>query len=70
MLSTAGGYDSSLLAWHKWMGITLGLVILAAAWALWQRQPRMYTGALIVSVLILLPAAHFGGSLTHGEGIS
>lgn len=67
MLSTAGGYDSSLLAWHKWMGITLGLVILSAAWGVWQRQPRIYAGALIASVVILVPAAHFGGSLTHGE---
>lgn len=67
MLSTSGDYDPSLLSWHKWMGILLGLSIFASAFCVWQRQQRLYTAFLILSLLILAPASHFGGSITHGE---
>ncbi len=67
MLSTEGGYAPQLLFWHKTLGILLGLAILTTAWAVWQRQWKLYHGALLTSILILMPASHFGGSLTHGE---
>jgi uncharacterized membrane protein len=67
MLSTEGGYAPHLLFWHRTLGILLGLAILTTAWSVWQRQWKLYRGALLASVLILMPASHFGGSLTHGE---
>jgi uncharacterized membrane protein len=67
MLSSAGGYDPSLLFWHKWLGILLACGIIAAAWACWKKRPRWYGGFLIVTLLILAPASHFGGSMTHGK---
>jgi uncharacterized membrane protein len=67
MLSTSGDYDPSLLSWHEWMGILLGLSIFASAFCLWQHQPRLYAAFLILSLLILAPASHFGASITHGK---
>jgi uncharacterized membrane protein len=67
MLSTGGGYDPSLLFWHKWMGITLGTGIIVCGYAFWKHQPRLYTTALIAILLLLGPASHFGGSMTHGK---
>jgi uncharacterized membrane protein len=67
MLSTSGDYDPSLLSWHKWMGILLGLSIFASAFCVWQKQPRLYTAFLIASLVILAPASHFGASITHGK---
>jgi uncharacterized membrane protein len=67
MLSSAGGYDTSLLFWHKWMGITLGCGVLACCYAVWAKKPRLYGGLLLFTLLILVPASHFGGSMTHGK---
>ncbi len=67
MLSTSGDYDPSLLSWHKWMGILLGLSIFASAFCVWQKQPQLYLVFLILSLIILAPASHFGGSITHGK---
>jgi uncharacterized membrane protein len=67
MLSSAGGYDPSLLFWHKWMGITLACGTVAAAVAFWTKQPQLYVATIIFTLLILGPASHFGGSMTHGK---
>lgn len=66
MLASAGGYDSHLLAWHKWMGIALAASCVLTAIAYWTKHHRPYVGMLMVTLLILTPAAHFGGSMTHG----
>jgi uncharacterized membrane protein len=67
MLSSAGGYDPSLLFWHKWMGISLACAIIAMAWAFYAKRPRSYGALLLVTLLLLTPASHFGGSMTHGK---
>jgi uncharacterized membrane protein len=67
MLSSAGGYDPSLLFWHKWMGISLTCAIIAMAWAFHTKRPRSYGALLLVTLLLLTPASHFGGSMTHGK---
>jgi uncharacterized membrane protein/mono/diheme cytochrome c family protein len=66
LLSSAGGYDPSLLFWHKWMGITLGCAILVCAFGHFRGQPRLYAGAFAAALLFLAPASHLGGSITHG----
>jgi uncharacterized membrane protein len=67
MLSSQGGYDEGLLWWHKWSGIGLGCAVLACGVAFWAGKPRVYAALLVATLLALVPASHFGGSLTHGE---
>jgi len=67
LLSWSGGYDASLLWWHKWTGIaTASIAVLAALlYRLDLRKP--YRVCLFSSVMVLLVASHLGGSLTHGS---
>jgi uncharacterized membrane protein len=67
MLASGGGYDSGLLFWHKWMGITLAILVIATAIAFWRRRYRIYTGLLIATLVVMAPSSHFGGSMTHGK---
>jgi uncharacterized membrane protein len=67
MLASEGGYDPSLLAWHKWMGISLAIFVIATAGAFYSKKPRAYAGLLLATLAILGPASHFGGSITHGK---
>ncbi len=69
MLSQTGGYDSSLLNWHRALGLavsaTCGLTLLLLRQKDWQRAYRF---SLAVTLLLLAAAGDFGGSLTHGRG--
>jgi hypothetical protein len=68
MLSQGGDYDPQLLRWHKWSGFTLAAAC-ALAWLLnWLGWPRAYRLALLVGLVVLVVAGHFGASLTHGRG--
>jgi uncharacterized membrane protein/mono/diheme cytochrome c family protein len=67
LLSLAGGYDESLLAWHKWLGIATALGIVLAAILFWRRHFASYRAVLFVAVFLLMAAGHLGGSLTHGS---
>jgi YHS domain-containing protein/uncharacterized membrane protein len=66
LLETAGGYDESLIALHKWLGIGLAVACIALAVALLTRQRMLYGGFLLASLVLLGFASHFGGSMTHG----
>lgn len=52
--------------WHEWGGITLAFLSLFVAIAHW-RGSRWYGPLIWLSCLVLLPTAHLGGSLTHGD---
>lgn len=72
-LSWTSSYDEDLVFWHKWIGIS---VAVAAALALFfkiqharyrfSRYGWAYRAALLASVVALMPAGHYGASLTHG----
>ncbi len=67
LLSAAGGYDAHLLQWHKWTGIATAAVF-ALSGLLFRLQLRTaYRASLFSSILVLVIASHFGGSLTHGS---
>ena len=61
------GYGGDLVEWHRWLGVataTCGVI----AWLLHAvRRTTAYRQTLAVTVVVLLPAAHLGGSMTHGE---
>lgn len=53
--------------WHEWFGIGLMVVALAIGWAHF-KAPKAYAPLVWLGCALLLPTAHFGGTLTHGEG--
>ncbi|HEV2293695.1 MAG TPA: c-type cytochrome domain-containing protein [Tepidisphaeraceae bacterium] len=67
MLEEEGGYNQDLLFWHKWMGIGLAGGCIATALAFWSKSRWLYAGFLIITLALLVPSTHFGGSMTHGS---
>jgi uncharacterized membrane protein len=67
LLSLSGGYDATLLAWHKWLGITTAVGSVTAAILFWRKKFNSYRIVLFISVTVLMVAGHLGGSLTHGS---
>ncbi|MGJ1267540.1 c-type cytochrome domain-containing protein [Sphingobacterium spiritivorum] len=77
LLSLDGGYDTSVLSFHQWLGIAVA-VLSFWTYALY-RSARTDTGPwaklvkyrfffLITVVALLGATGHFGGTLTHGKG--
>jgi uncharacterized membrane protein len=67
LLSLAGGYDETLLAWHKWLGTGTAVAAVVAAILFWRGKFTAYRASLLVAVSLLMVAGHLGGSLTHGS---
>lgn len=67
LLSLGGGYDESLLAWHKWLGTATAVAAVVAAILFWRGKFCAYRASLFVTVALLMVAGHLGGSLTHGS---
>jgi len=72
LLSDGGGYGEDLLNLHKWLGISV-VILTLAAWLLRvtvYEDPfykRIFRILLTVLAVVLIAAGHFGGSLTHGS---
>jgi uncharacterized membrane protein len=72
LLSDGGGYGEDLLNLHKWLGISV-VILTLAAWLLRitvYEDPfykRVFRILLAVLTAVLIAAGHFGGSLTHGS---
>lgn len=73
-LASSGGYNDEVLSFHKWLGwATALLCVWLLVFRLWvyaksQKLIRMYQVLLLVNVVLLTFAGHYGGSLTHGAG--
>lgn len=73
MLAQGGGYNEDLLTLHQWLGIgvavasVLSFVLLQQARSGKPAMDKAYVGVFSVTVLVLMGAGHFGGSLTHGS---
>lgn len=61
------GYGGELVEWHEWLGIGTAACGLFAWGAYALGRVRGYRQALGVTIVVLLPAAHLGASMTHGE---
>jgi mono/diheme cytochrome c family protein/uncharacterized membrane protein len=76
LLSHEGGYDAGLLDQHLWCGVATGIgafaCVLVRSFAKVRPDRAVLQGlatALVVGTCAaMIVAAHFGGSLTHGEG--
>ena len=67
LLGSSGGYDVSLLEWHRWAGLGVAgaiFVVLVLHWLDWRVG---YGVGLGVACCGLVVAGHFEGSLTHGS---
>lgn len=68
-LSKEAGYNTSVLSWHKWSGVSVFFFASAMyAWrhAAWYKNPIARVGA-VITTLCLISAGHFGAALTHGD---
>lgn len=67
LLAASGEYEGSALTWHRWLGTALGVATLFLLAVHWRGSPRHYRMALGLTLVLLVVASHFGGSLTHGS---
>lgn len=66
LLARNGGYAEDTLFWHRWLGIAVAVVSLAAWY--WTKQRKQLNIWLMGGLIALLSyTGHLGGSLTHGE---
>ncbi len=71
LLGAGGGYAGDVFLWHQRLGIAVALastLALACAWLPGARWRRAEPVLLATAVALMVPAGHFGASLTHGEG--
>ena len=67
LLSLGGGYDSQLLAWHKWLGTATAAGCVVAGVFFSRGKIPAYRITLFATAGVLMAAGHLGGSLTHGS---
>lgn len=68
ILSQSGEYESDMVGWHQWMGVSLTVYSLGYAWMRTEKGFKSFHKAFSIVLLILLMiTGHLGGSLTHGE---
>ncbi len=68
LLAGENDSGSQTLEWHRWLAIAFaGLITLAALAAASERARKLYALSLGFAAVVLAPAGHLGGSLTHGE---
>ncbi len=69
LLSKEPGYNEESLAWHKYSGALLSLIVVV--WYLFYKrisQQRLTTAAAsVLSLLALIIAGHAGATITHGD---
>ena len=75
VLSRESQYGGDTLAIHMRLGIAiaalsaaLAVVHLRASEGTRGGRLKIYRGLLVLTVVLLLPAGHLGGTITHGEG--
>src|SRR6266702_1863241 len=66
LLSLGGSYGDRLLQWHQWTGIGTAAACALAGLFFWLDRKRLYRVCLFSTMIVLIVASHFGGSLTHG----
>lgn len=69
LLSLDGGYEEKLLQTHKYLGIGVAVIstVLYGMERYKNRFRKWQVPAVLVMVLLLSAAGHYGGSLTHGD---
>lgn len=75
ILSLSGDYDEDILNNHRWAGIATAVVAFFAFLVSIKKLPPFFLRSkkvsavsLLVIMVLVSVAGHFGGSLTHGDG--
>ena len=68
VLADESGYGGDAVWWHKVAGIVLGSLCALAALCAFASNRTPLRIVLLLACVGLLPAGHYGGTLTHGEG--
>ncbi len=68
-LSAGGEYADETIAWHKWSGVALPVVLflMCVFRGFLIAKIALLRGAAIVTSVLLVVAGHYGATLTHGE---
>ncbi|GAA4453103.1 hypothetical protein GCM10023189_17670 [Nibrella saemangeumensis] len=67
LLANQEDYGGDILAVHQWSGLATMALSIVTVFALRARRMQVYRGALLVTVLGVTLAGHYGSLLTHGE---
>jgi uncharacterized membrane protein len=68
ILSTSGDYETGLVNWHMWMGITVAVTsLLIYRLIVMQKTGIWYKGLSLGLLVLIMVTGHLGGSLTHGS---
>ncbi|MDF3068637.1 MAG: hypothetical protein K0R38_4238, partial [Polyangiaceae bacterium] len=74
LLALEGGFPAAALGWHRRLTL-LAVIGMSGCWLLYARQGLgegrgrlAYRGALVATLGVLSLGAHFGGTMTRGEG--
>jgi uncharacterized membrane protein/mono/diheme cytochrome c family protein len=67
MLADNGDYGAPLLDIHQWAGIATAILSGVTAFFLQRNNIKAYRGALVLTVLGVTIAGHYGAMLTHGD---
>ncbi|MBL7697481.1 MAG: chitobiase/beta-hexosaminidase C-terminal domain-containing protein [Chitinophagaceae bacterium] len=68
-LSNGGEYANEVMAWHKWTGVALPIILfLVCIFRVWLiANIALLRGAAVMTSVLLVIAGHYGATLTHGE---
>ncbi len=69
LLANEGGYNESHLFWHRWLGISVGVlsfIALAVKSDIIAIPEGVYKIGLLGMVGLLMATGHLGGNMTHG----
>jgi uncharacterized membrane protein len=68
LLSQSGDYETQLVDWHQWAGISLTVVAFVYWFLKSEKLHKKFHRVLSIIVLIMVTVTgHLGGSITHGE---
>lgn len=66
ILSREGGHNADTVDLHQWLGIGVAAAALVAAFTQQAGRRVLYALSLLVTAGLLVPAGHFGSTMTHG----
>ncbi|MEJ1240457.1 PSD1 and planctomycete cytochrome C domain-containing protein [Chryseolinea sp. T2] len=67
LLANTETYGSDILPVHQWAGIATMILAIACWWASRSSSVQVFRTLLILTVVSVMVAGHYGASLTHGE---
>jgi hypothetical protein len=67
VLAGSGDYGGSTLTLHQWTGVALAVLSILAAILAGFTARAPFRLCLLAALGVLVPAGHFGGTITHGK---